>query len=82
MNNIDKKDIDSSMVFECDIDDILKFPEIRIRELLGTQQEIDKMMAMCESPYIGDDTRELLERDAEVLRRKFDFLLGNPVKKE
>ena len=82
MKDLDKKDIDSSMVFECDIDDILKFPEIRIRELLGTKQEIDEMMAVCESPYVEDDTRELLERDTEVLRRKFDFLLGNPVKKE
>jgi len=75
------KNIDSSMLFECDIED-LKNPEIRARELVNTAKEIQDMMAMSESPYIGDDTRDLLERDIEPLRKKFDFIVNYPEKKE
>jgi hypothetical protein len=75
------KNIDSSMVFECDIED-LKFPEIRNREAVMTSMEISSMMNLCESPYIGDDTRELLERDLESLRKKFDFIMSYPEKKD
>ena len=75
------KNIDSSMVFEYDIED-LQFPEIKARETVRTAMEINKMTDMCESPYIGDDTRELLERDMEALQKKFDFIVHYPVKQE
>jgi len=75
------KDIDSTMVFECNIED-LRFPEIKARETVRTAMEIHKMADICESPYVGDDTRELLERDMEVLQKKFDFIVNYQEKKE
>jgi len=75
------KNIDGSMLFECDIAD-LKNPKIRGRELINTSIEIRDMMALSASPYIGDDTRKLLKRDFEPLKKKFEFIVNYPKKKE
>jgi hypothetical protein len=75
------KNIDSSMAFDCDIED-LKFPEVKVRQLVQISKELSVIRELCESPSIRNDTRELLERDALSLQKKFDFAKNYPLKQE
>jgi len=60
----------------------LKNPEIRARLIVFLSKEIQDMMAMCESFFVGDDTRALLERDMEPLQKAFDLIVNYRAEQE
>jgi len=75
------KNIDGSMAFNVDIED-LGIPEIKVRECMMISEELDLIKDLCTSPNIENDTRELLKRDAQALKKKWDFIWNYPEKKE
>ena len=60
----------------------LKNPEIRARLIVFLSKEIQDMMAICESFFVGDDIRALLERAMEPLQKAFDFIVNYQVRQE
>ena len=78
-----KENLDSSMgVFNVADYDDLGIPDIKIRECLMLSEELEVIKDLCASPNIENDTRELLERDAKALRKKWEFIWKYPEKKE
>jgi hypothetical protein len=72
---------DNSMAFNVDIEDF-RIPEIKMRECLMISEEVEVIRDLCESPNIENDTKELLKRDMQTLKKKWDFIWNYPEKKE